>query len=304
MRTEMLASSAPGEVPESETRRNIRILLTQQLRVILEDRAVRIGVVGILLVFASAFTMVPMPEGIDAAWMFIVPVAISSIAAGLREGLLVALAASILYATYVALGNEQFLPAQFMGVVTARFALYGLTSGVLGAFAEAHQSVESDLRDLASKDPLTKVENVSGFYKELGLLEAAGSESFAVLIVDIDDLKRLNDLYGHQVGSAAIKTLATTLKRVVRASDCVARYGGDEFVVILQEADRAGAQIVINRMRQMLAAEVIPGAPAERISVSVGVSLFGENGSSSEELLAAADSAMYADKRARKASRN
>lgn len=282
--------------------RSLRVLITEQLSIVLEDRAVRIGVVGMLLVFASAFTMVPMPQGIDAAWMFIVPVAISSIAAGLVEGLFVALAASFLYAAYAAVGGgTAFELPQLLGVVTARFALYGLTSGVLGLFAEAHRSVESRLRALAAQDPLTKVANVSSFYEELGLLEAIEDPSFAVVVLDIDDLKRLNDEYGHQVGSTAIQMLAATLKDVVRASDCVARFGGDEFVLILKDADRAGAQIVINRVREMLTTEKLQGAPGELISVSAGVAMFGQDGATSEEVLAVADAAMYEDKRSRKA---
>jgi diguanylate cyclase (GGDEF)-like protein len=80
----------------------------------------------------------------------------------------------------------------------------------------------------------------------------------------------------------------------------VARFGGDEFVVILTDADRAGAQIVVNRMREMLAEEAVPGTPEVTIDVSVGVALYGEDGTTSEELLGAADRAMYADKRAHK----
>lgn len=294
----------PAQVSRAETTsRSLRHFVTEQLRIILEDRAIRIGVVGILLVFASAFTTVPMPEGIDAAWMFILPVAVSAIAAGLMEGLLVALAASILYASYIMVGSGTFDAAQFVGVVTARFALYGLTSGVLGLFAEAHHSVESNLRTLASQDPLTKVANVSSFYKELGILESSASPSFAVLVIDIDDLKTFNDVYGHQTGSDAIRLVARTLESVVRASDCVARFGGDEFVVILKDANRSGAQIVINRLREMLRREKLTGAPEERVEVSVGVALFGDDGSSSEELLAVADAAMYEDKRSRKAVR-
>jgi diguanylate cyclase (GGDEF)-like protein len=86
----------------------------------------------------------------------------------------------------------------------------------------------------------------------------------------------------------------------VRGSDCVARFGGDEFVVILTDADRAGAQIVVNRMREMLAAETVPGTPGVTVNVSVGVALYGEDGTTSEELLGAADRAMYVDKRAHK----
>lgn len=295
------AHAPSAEVEGAGPHRSLRLFITEQLRVVLEDRAVRMGVVGLLLVFASAFTTVPMPEGIDAAWMFILPVAVSAIAAGLLEGLLVALAASVLYASYAMVGAGAFEGPQFTGIVMARFALYGLTSGVLGLFAEAHQSVESNLRTLASQDPLTKVANVSSFYDQMGLLEATASPRFAVLVVDIDDLKLLNDEYGHQIGSDAIRLLARTLESVVRASDCVARFGGDEFVIILKDADRAGAQIVINRVREMLSEEVLRGTKDRCLSVSVGVALFGEDGTTSEELLAVADSGMYADKRARKA---
>jgi diguanylate cyclase (GGDEF)-like protein len=95
--------------------------------------------------------------------------------------------------------------------------------------------------------------------------------------------------------------VANSLRRLVRMSDCVARFGGDEFVVILKDADRAGAQIVINRLRNLLAGESLPGVTGGRVSVSAGVSLWGEDGVTSDELLASADLAMYEDKRRRKA---
>jgi len=97
--------------------------------------------------------------------------------------------------------------------------------------------------------------------------------------------------------------LANTLRSLVRGRDIVARFGGDEFVVVLADADRAGAQIVVNRMREMLDREIVPGAPGHTLSVSAGVSIFGDDGTTSDELLAAADAAMYADKRRRKVAR-
>ncbi len=260
-------------------------------------------VVGVLLVLSSAFSLVPMPTGIDSGWFFIVPVAISAIAAGLKEGTLVALAAATLCAIYAAASLGRFDPAPFVGVVAARFALYGMTAAVLGAFAEAHSVVRSNLRELATTDPLTRVANVARFYEQLGVLEAGRTPSFSVVLVDVDDLKILNDRHGHQAGSAAIMTVANTLRRLVRAGDLVARFGGDEFVVVLVDADRAGAQIVINRMREMLDQESIPGAPGHHLSVSAGVSVYGQDGKTSDELLAAADAAMYDDKRRRKVAR-
>lgn len=280
-------------------RRMLSSFVTEQVRVLLEERSLRLGVVGFLLVVASLFSLVPTPIGVDPGWMFIVPVAIASTAAGLKEGLLTALVASMLVALYTTASAGVFEPAVVSSVILARFVLYGLTSAFLGAFAEAHYSVQSGLRQLASTDPLTKVSNVARFYEEMGLLEGHATD-FAVLVVDMDDLKTLNDRHGHQAGSLAIQTVANSLRRVVRGSDCVARFGGDEFVVVLKHADRAGAQIVINRLRQILAVQELPGAPGVVLTVSVGVAVAGEDGTTSEDLLAAADAAMYAEKRTHK----
>jgi diguanylate cyclase (GGDEF)-like protein len=294
---------AVASVEGSPARKAIKTLVTQQIRPLLEQRPLRLSVIGILLIVASAFSLVPAPSEVDSGWLFIVPVAIAAIAAGLKEGLFVALVSSALYATFAIATNDRFDETLLLPIFMARFALYGLTAAVLGSFAEAHYAVQTSLRNLASIDPLTKVSNVALFYEELGLLEALASD-FAVLVVDLDDLKGLNDRYGHQAGSAAIQSVAKTLRSVVRGSDCVARFGGDEFVVILKDADRAGAQIVVNRMREMLAAEPIPGTPEVTINVSVGVALFGEDGTTSEKLLEAADRAMYLDKRAHKVGRH
>lgn len=284
-------------------RRTIRLVITDQLRTLLEHRSTRFGVVGALLVIASLSTLAPTPAGVDLAWMFVVPVAISSIAGGLREGMYVAWISALISAMYATAAKGEVDLALIGSVGFGRMLLYGITAAVLGAFAEAHQSVQSHLRQLASLDPLTKVSNVARFYEELGIMET-GDVGFAVLLVDLDDLKVINDRHGHQTGSAAIQVVANSLRRVIRTTDCVARFGGDEFVLILRDADRAGARVVVNRLREVLATETIPSAPEARLSVSVGVAIFGEEGTSSEELLAAADDAMYADKRSRKDAAN
>lgn len=277
----------------------LRTMITDQLRAVLEQRTTRWAVVGVLLICASLSTLIPTPVGVDLAWMFIVPVAISAIAGGLKEGFAVAVMSALISALYAtaALGRIDLTFIASVGL--GRLVLYGITAMVLGAFAEAHQSVQSHLRALASLDPLTKVSNVARFYDELGIMEA-GAERFAVLLVDVDDLKVLNDRHGHQAGSAAIQLVANALRRVVRTSDCVARFGGDEFVLILKDADRSGSQIVVNRLRSELAASPLPGIPDQMVTVSVGVAMFGEDGTTSEELLGAADAAMYSDKRSRK----
>lgn len=294
-------SSVPTRVESSSPARSaLGTLVTQQLRVLLEQRAVRIGVIGICLVGASAFTRLPSSDPGTAEWLFIVPVAVAAIAAGLREGLITAFVAAVMAGIFAVDRIESIdVSTILLAVFSARVALFGIIAAVLGAFAEAHYSVQDHLRQLALLDPLTKVSNVERFHHEIRMLDAAGIP-YAVMITDLDNLKGLNDRFGHQAGSAAIQSTANILRRVVRTTDLVARFGGDEFVVILREADRVGAQIVMNRVRKMLAEEVLPTAPGEVLKVSMGVAIAGEDGSSPDELIRNADDAMYLDKRSRK----
>lgn len=295
-------SSVPTRVDSSSPARSaLGTLVTQQLRVLLEQRAVRIGVIGICLAGASAFTYLPSSDPGTAEWLFIVPVAVAAIAAGLREGLITAFVAAVMAGIFAVDQIETIdVSTILLAVFSARVALFGIIAVVLGAFAEAHYSVQDHLRQLALLDPLTKVSNVERFHHEIRMLDAAAIP-YAVMITDLDNLKGLNDRFGHQAGSAAIQSTANVLRRVVRTTDLVARFGGDEFVVILREADRVGAQIVMNRVRKMLAEEVLPTAPGEILKVSMGVAIAGEDGSSPDELIRNADDAMYLEKRSRKA---
>ena len=295
-------SSVPTRVDSSSPARSaLGTLVTQQLRVLLEQRAIRIAVIGICLAGASGFTYLPASDPGTAEWLFIVPVAVASIAAGLREGLITAFVAAVMAGIFAVDRIESIdVSTILLAVFSARVALFGIIAAVLGAFAEAHYSVQDHLRQLALLDPLTKVSNVERFHHEIRMLDAAGIP-YAVMITDLDNLKGLNDRFGHQAGSAAIQSTANVLRKVVRTTDLVARFGGDEFVVILREADRVGAQIVMNRVRKMLGEEVLPTAPGAILKVSMGVAISGEDGSSPDELISNADEAMYLDKRSRKA---
>ncbi|MBW3594883.1 MAG: GGDEF domain-containing protein [Actinobacteria bacterium] len=300
----MSSSVLPHGDGVSPARSALGTLVTQQLRVLLERRAIRIAVVGLMLAAASGFTYLPTirSDPGQAEWVFIIPVAVAAIAAGLREGLITALVAALMAGIFAADKAQMFeLGTETFALFSARVAMFGITAAVLGAFAEAHYSVQDHLRQLALLDPLTKVSNIERFHHEVRMLDAAGVP-YAVMITDLDNLKALNDEYGHQAGSAAIQTTANVLRRVVRTTDLVARFGGDEFVVILREADRVGAQIVMNRVRKMLREETLPIAPDVVLKVSMGVAISGEDGSTPEELLRNADEAMYSEKRSRKAS--
>ena len=181
--------------------------------------------------------------------------------------------------------------------VSSRFALYGPLAVLAGILLETHFTAHAHLKELAGIDPLTKVANVGRFYDEVTHLELRRTP-FALVVIDLDDLKTINDTYGHTTGSASIQAVARALRSAVRATDCVARYGGDEFVVLLRDADKAGALAMLERFGEALNAESRGLAP--NLTVSAGVALYGKDGYTSEDLLNAADAAMYREKRLRK----
>ncbi len=181
--------------------------------------------------------------------------------------------------------------------VASRFALYGPLAVLAGILIETHFTAHAHLKELAGIDPLTQLANVGRLYDTLFELESKGT-SFALLIFDLDDLKTINDTYGHTTGSASIQAVARALRAAVRATDCVARYGGDEFAVVLRDADRTGAFKMIERFGDALVEESRALEP--NLSVSAGVAMYGRDGFTPEELLNAADAAMYKRKRSSK----
>jgi diguanylate cyclase (GGDEF)-like protein len=156
----------------------------------------------------------------------------------------------------------------------------------------------------ASTDSLTGLANRRMFDEELALewrrADRVG-DSLALILLDLDDFKNVNDANGHQAGDAVLRQVGEVLGAGVRQVDLAGRYGGEEFAVIVPETDLAGAVLLAERLRVDLAqARIeIPGGVPLRVSASFGVAVKGELGSA-EELIAAADEALYEAKRAGK----
>ncbi len=153
-------------------------------------------------------------------------------------------------------------------------------------------------KKLATIDPLTGVWNRRSLEEALQR-EKDRSErfhhSFSILMLDVDNLKILNDTYGHLLGDEVIKTIARTIKSSCRRIDMVGRYGGDEFVVILPETDRKGAVKVSEKILSRIKSKSLTAPDGTKIplSVSIGIASYPLDAEDVEKLLSLADAAMY-----------
>lgn len=159
----------------------------------------------------------------------------------------------------------------------------------------------AELDRLAHCDPLVPVPNRRGFLRQLELTIARFKryhDSAAVLFVDLNGLKMLNDSFGHSAGDAALIHVAALLSRGVRESDCVGRLGGDEFGVLLDHADEATAEETARRLVDSIADEefFVGGRPVP-LSVAIGFTVI-QADDTPAALLARADAAMYQGKAA------
>jgi diguanylate cyclase (GGDEF)-like protein len=154
---------------------------------------------------------------------------------------------------------------------------------------------------LATHDEVTGLPNRRWFMDEVprSLIRAARRrEKVAVLYLDLDGFKSVNDRFGHHVGDAVLSDVADTITATVRSADSVARVGGDEFVILLENvASTSAARSVGHKIIDTIAGLVV-NAEGARIGVSVGLATYPDDATDAETLLQTADQAMYAAKRA------
>lgn len=166
--------------------------------------------------------------------------------------------------------------------------------------AELEQLYE-DARQKAVIDSLTGVYNRRGFF-ELAEREFSRSERYghpiAAIMFDIDHFKKFNDSYGHHMGDAVLRETAERCRRQLRTSDIFARFGGDEFVILMPETDLASALIVAERLRSAAVEPIEFDQQRVLVSISLGVAIRGGPDSNLDILLRKADEAMYSAKSA------
>jgi diguanylate cyclase (GGDEF)-like protein len=182
-----------------------------------------------------------------------------------------------------------------MTMVIGYMSLLAVLVQSLAALAAEYSVAESQLRELVVTDPMTGLPNYRRLVEVLGVEISRANRTdgtFAVVFFDMDGLKQINDELGHLIGSRAVCRFADTLRASCRDTDTAARYGGDEFVVVLPSSDEPGAQMVITRVMERLAEDRVK----PELATSAGIAVYPKDGSTPTTLLSAADRALYAVK--------
>jgi diguanylate cyclase (GGDEF)-like protein/PAS domain S-box-containing protein len=159
------------------------------------------------------------------------------------------------------------------------------------------KAAKSTLEDLVLHDPLTSLPNRSLFNDRIDhaiKTHKREKNKFAVMFLDLDNFKSINDTFGHLAGDFVLKVLSGRIKECIRESDTLARVSGDEFTVLLNNVHQFGEiEIVAGRILESLQKEVVYNDFAMKVTCSIGVSLFPEDGSNIDTLVSNADFAMY-----------
>ena len=217
-------------------------------------------------------------------------------------GTMIAITTSVLVTTLV-MGllpgsRGYFWYNMIVAVVSPLISAPGLT---LIAISMVYQlnAAQTALTLAAETDALTGVSNRRSFMAQAELTftqTKAGGAPFAVVMIDIDHFKAINDNYGHIVGDDVLREVAQACKAALRSSDCFARFGGEEFVALLQLTDSAGATAVAEVLRKTVATLAFENRTPPAVTISLGVAGYLASSESLHDILNEADRLLYAAK--------
>jgi diguanylate cyclase (GGDEF)-like protein len=248
--------------------------------------------------------LIALTGGIDSPFFFgyYLIVAGAALVVGGMTAFVLAATTSIVYLVAMAAqpGSDQLTFEQ-----VTRLGFNILSLWLLSYLASVLAREQRRTRDAAVRlslfDPLTQLYNRNYFFAVLDreILRAARTgRGFCLLMLDLDGLKPVNDTYGHHYGDRLLREVADVIRRGIRVIDSPARYGGDEFVVLLPETESEGAEVLADKLRQGVGQiSIETEAGTVRSTVSVGVVTFPDDGATGDDLLISADAAMYASKR-------
>ncbi len=243
------------------------------------------------VLLAAAWLMLGSNDASAQSFVVFLPVLLECAVLARWRGVLPASAAALVaIGIFLLVGDTQF--HRTIGVGDASFPALTvvLVSVLAGAFTSQSRRQRLALIDNAATDPLTGTRNRRGLTAALGSLPRV---PFAVVAIDVDNLKPINDEYGHHAGDVVLRTVAGVISEIARSGDIIARVGGDEFAVVLLALDAGEAVTVGERMRAAMHGASIPRG---RVRVSVGVAI-GAPGANALAVWHEADAALLEAKR-------
>jgi diguanylate cyclase (GGDEF)-like protein len=221
-----------------------------------------------------------------------------------RVTLALASAACLAYIVAIAPPGSVGIPPQTVAIVGINVTALVLLAYVAMVIAREQRRARDAAIRLSTIDPLTGLFNRTFFFAAVEREIARSARSgrgFCLLMMDLDELKMINDRHGHFFGDRVLRGVGEVIRANGRKIDTAARYGGDEFVVVLPETDPTGAYVLAEKIRLGVAdLSVEISGTVLQPSVSIGVVSYPDDGTTSDELMITADSSMYRSKRAGK----
>jgi len=239
--------------------------------------------------------------------MFIVYIMISTFLIDYHKAFRNTLKSMLLLLAIALLQNSEdfFSSQQIMSMLAFDFMFIFayFVSGYLSKNLRRNEELLKDLlqqtRELSISDGLTGLYNQMHFFELLDL-ETKKSQrynlNYSLIIFDVDHFKNFNDSNGHLRGSETLRAIGAIMKKKFRSTDLLAKYGGDEFVIILPQTDKVGAYLAAERLRESVEKQVFPGAetqPQKKLTISIGLASYPEHGQTDEEILNHADKSLY-----------
>jgi diguanylate cyclase len=281
------------------------VLLFRYARPFAKHMHVKLAIeILVMLAFLTAVLVVSGGVHSPLVNLYLLPIVTAALALGKRAAALVVALVCVCYPLVGMLSDGLASLTPEFGIaavgVLAPFVLVAFCTTLL---VDNINTAKTRIRALSDRDELTSIYNMRAFARLAEQEHDTASRidrAYSILMIDIEHLKVINDTYGHEAGSRAVKLVAEALLRLTRSTDIVARYGGDEFIVMLGGANQDIAEEVAQRIRNVVFATTLEvDVKMVRIKVNVGAASFPDNGNNLQAVMATADRKMYKDKELR-----
>jgi diguanylate cyclase (GGDEF)-like protein len=308
----LLYQVAPGTVIESPALLNYAIIafaafiiVFRYLNFYRRDTRLKIAIESLAMV--AFITAVLKPTGgaeSPLLNLYLLPIIVSALTLGKWVTLLTVLLISTCY-IFVTADLSQVFTLAWLSQIMAKLAPFLLAAFVTTMLASDIQIAKSRIRALSETDRLTGLLNMrafSRFHRREHDKAVRYGRDYSVLLLDMDNLKQVNDAHGYDAGDKVIVLAANVIARLIRNTDVAARYGGDEFVILLTETDGEKASEIGQRIRNSIHKTTLDwGGRMIRASASVGVAAFPKDAKNPRDLIVQADHDMYRNKELRRA---